>query len=632
MRETQVVVLGSRRTYPEFLRVPKSTGTHGDTLVAWGLARLSSQVLGHRVELHDRGGGFEIELRQEGTDLDKDFPIPETAQLWWLSSTQNNRFPPASFLGPRFDRDHLREEADRLREATRAMTTPAGDAPLVTSDAPVDVRLYPLYQVLTNPGTQWAGYNSMVESLQPLMTPSGWRLILDLYAPDGTLSPSEVDKRLKAAGLTSRSARWRNPPGFLYPGLNKGPTMLLRTEAGTLVGNANSDWMMSDRSDRSIIELYLAYLGYFGVAQVLTSREERVVVVPAPYKVQVPRAVGIFRHVELRYSGIYPYMAVMSALQYAEAVAKYLLDLRRAEPEVKLSGQVLTGVHISRYWMPSGNTYAPRYTGSVPMPRWLEAVRKEGIDAVRETVEYHRNRVRQVRGKGEERSLASERRRAIELYQRSLDGGAAEWFHAVTSWYAANREGGDDEALLKSLWRWEEVRRIAVASDHPKINEIIDSEAFRQVAGAIRKSTVLASAARQRRKAGVLVEGDGSAPARSPFSPQYDLVTTLMEAAERHPMDFLQELYAFAARFNDESMRQFGTEHRRALIRQDHLEQITEWVTAEGQRHVVPFALLAFGTSSKGNRPPEPTEEGSPEITGEIDTEGSTASVISTGE
>ena len=42
-------------------------------------------------------------------------------------------------------------------------------------------RLYPFYEVLTNPGTQWAGYNSFVERLYGTLTPDGVRALFAQY-------------------------------------------------------------------------------------------------------------------------------------------------------------------------------------------------------------------------------------------------------------------------------------------------------------------------------------------------------------------------------------------------------------------------------------------------------------------
>ncbi len=589
---------------PSSLRVPKATGTHGDTLVAWGLALLSYSALSAdgrdcEVRLRDDGDAYSLHLEMEDEHA-KEHPnstIHRGSWLKWLASSDKGKVPPESFRGEKVDRDQLRSDSERLRAMGGGNAPVGGDAPLVTTET--DARRYPLYQVLTNPGTQWTGYNSLVEALAPIMSEAGWRLIIDMYHPVDPLGSQQIDARLRVLGVSKRDSRWRNPPGFLFPGLNKGSTMLLRTQAGTIIGNSTSDWMMSDRGDRNLIELYLAYLGYFEFAQVLTSREERVVVVPAPWMVEITRAQSAFGSVDLRYSGLHSYMEAMAALRYAHKVAQYLRELRDEDPdEFDKAGTVLSGVHITHYWMPSGNTYAPKYTGTVPMPGWLKPLRDEDIGVARDAIEYHQNRLRQIRGGGDPSKLPEERREAIRLYERSLDGDVVDWFHAVASWYAAGREA-DPENVGKYLWNEEEVRRIAVAVKSD-ITQIIDTEAFKGIASAIRSATIAAHYARQRHRSAQAADGDGPRPARSPFSAQYDLVTTLMEAADRDPKDFLEELYRFAALYNDETIRRSGPDARRRMIRQEHLDQVTRWVLDEKQRHLVPYALVAFGTSSTG--------------------------------
>src|SRR5260221_7547729 len=169
------------------LAVPKATGTQGDTLVAWGLALFVAEVLvDERVILSDAGDYYLIEpsaASERAEERIASFAWEERlkrSQLRWLGSTAKKRLPPGNAPFPWIDRDALREANAILRASRRAMQTPAGgEGPAITTSE--DPELYPFYEVLTNPGRQWDGYDSFVEQLYDYLTPDGVRGILQRY-------------------------------------------------------------------------------------------------------------------------------------------------------------------------------------------------------------------------------------------------------------------------------------------------------------------------------------------------------------------------------------------------------------------------------------------------------------------
>lgn len=128
-----------------------------------------------------------------------------------------------------------------------------------------------------------------------------------------------------------------------------------------------------------------------------------------------------------------------------------------------------------------------------------------------------------------------------------------------------------------------------MSTEQQPILEVLDHPAFDKLASAIRMSTVKPHINRERKKRGEPVKP-------YPFDPNYDLTSSLLSAAERGPEDFLREFYSFASRYNDETARP-GKEGKRALLRDGDLAQLTVWMHNRRLRSLVPYALLAFGTS-----------------------------------
>lgn len=575
------------------LRVPRESGTPGDDLVAWGLARVVSTVGKQNVVIRSVGDHFALEsalafeeLLTRACDAAKD---PRLA-LPWLASKEKQKYPPSGISDVR-QRDSMREEYKRAHEAHEAQKDiPQADdgPPFVFTVEGADI--YPLFRVLTSPGTQWSGYNSFAEIVQKyIATPAGIALILHLYHTPG----QRVDQALRDLGVGSRGDRWRNPPGFLYPGLNKGPTMRMTSEGGLQIGKlGEADWQLADRGDRDALQLYLAYLGYFEVARVADSDEGRVVLVPSPATVAFPAVRSALRSVSATYSTVADYLTASTALRYGRAA----LDYWEQFPGGRWTRdrQVLLGVHVSLYWKPNPQVFAPHRQVIAPIPAWLPALTTQtDIGTARDTLALHSRRITNLRGPWrDENKLAGESRDALAAYVASLDGSPRSWLEAVCRWFPAARRAESQRTI--NLWRTDEVRRILMTLDPDNdILRIIQSDSFRHLAGAIRNSTVHPHYDR--------LKGGREGGNTSSFDVDYDLVTTLSEAAQRHPVEFLSELYRFVARYNDETMRRNDDaarkgQHRRPMVREDDLERVSQWVQAD--RHgLVPAALIAFGTS-----------------------------------
>lgn len=587
------------------LAVPKATGTPGDTLIAWGLALFVSELLGDEeaVMLRDCGDSFGIEVPVSQAELENaisNFTAPAArSRLKWLESEQNKRTAPPQ-IGDSFkvDRDTIRDAHRVWRENSRALhqQQAGGGEPLLT--APADTQLYPFYEVLTNPGTQWLGYNSFVERLYAALTSDGVRALLTQFGMVGGESSGGSQPPRRGA-----RAPTFNPPGFLYPGMNKGPTMRVSNEQGNTIGSASTaDWTLIDRGDRTIFENFLAYIGYFQVARIVTTKEQRVVVVPIPDHVEVPYVLNAISSVarrdglsrELEASDLTDYLAAQNALEYGQASLTYLIELRDRETvrELRQGGIAFRGVYLSVFWRPNGNVFAPRRVTQVALPAWLPALSRQSADLARQTIQQHERRLKLVRGRPrDENKLFPEQRQAIESYLHALNGDLLAWFEAVIAWFPAARRNRN-----VGLWSTEEVRRIALAmstqQDQASLTQLLDAPEFKRLASTIRLSTVVPHIARERRRKNPVIEA-------SPWDIRYDLPTRLRQAAERGPKEFLREFYAFIASYNDETARP-KTGRGRPLARTDDLVWLSKQMEDPLWSKTLPSALLAFGTSLRG--------------------------------
>src|SRR4051812_17396277 len=71
------------------LAVPRTTGTAGGDLIAWGLARALADAIGDDVILRDEGTRLIVDTRVTSDELDDVLAAPESvagARLSWLAS------------------------------------------------------------------------------------------------------------------------------------------------------------------------------------------------------------------------------------------------------------------------------------------------------------------------------------------------------------------------------------------------------------------------------------------------------------------------------------------------------------------------------------------------------------------
>jgi hypothetical protein len=594
------------------LSVPKTTGTQGDALIAWGLSIFLSELLGdgEPVFLSDVGESFRLEADVSYIDLDQAitaFTKPGArSRLKWLESQQNGRLAPESFK-PRekLDRDATRDAytIERANANARKSQTVGGEPALALGDT----KLYPFYEVLTNPGTQWTGYNSFVEELYATLTPDGVRALLTPFDTSALLPALDTSHNPAKRGAKQRTF---NPPGFLYPGMNKGPTMRIVDPLIGTIGSASAiDWTLVDRGDRTVFENYLAYIGYFQVARIVTTKEQRIVVVPIPVHVKIPDVLGVMDEMtrrgglqrEMEKSDLTEYLAAKNALEYGQVALLYLdsLQANTAAANLRENSQAFSGIYLSVFWRPNGNVYAPRRLTRVSLPTWLSVLARQSREGAKATLEQHHKRLKSVRGRWrDENKLPQEQRQAITCYLLSLNGDLLAWFDAVAAWFPAARAAARINWNV-GLWSTAEVRRIALAmskdsqeQDHASLQALLDAPEFKHLASTIRLSTVVPHIARERRRKDPTAES-------SPWEIRYELVTRLKQAADRGPKEFFNEFCVFIAEYNDETARP-KTGKGRPFARTDDLEWLSAQLTNPKFGKILPAALLAFGTSLRG--------------------------------
>lgn len=622
-------------------RVPRHTGSIGDTLIAWGLARL----------LVDLSKSRDVFLVSRPSDYLITAPLPDDSSLvlpagapsrlkWFYieakkpeEKPKNYNTKPTDIAVEIVDWGKLKEDRKRLRKVT--FDQPADEWATSTQD----LTHCDHYAYIPLPGTQIIGYDTLVHNVTRLIDGGQLPLLLSMYDSAKPLKRAEILQQL----LHHFDAKilWANQHGFLFPGQNKGPTMRvietsvpatgpggkLRTvvigRESKKEGQSLPDWAMVDWENVTTFEMYLAYVGFFHAARPLQVPEGksaiRVVAVPEPDRVRATRFFDFLRNIRIPDSPSLDYLSASASLAYAERVLDYLTQTLGAQVRDQ-STAVLQGVYLVHFWSPSGGTtFAPDRFTMAPIPSWLKVIaeRFELAGAV-EVIARHKAQLNALwsdqynaRLPQRERKLSERRKtnnghvaavqQAMASYARSLDGDIKAWFETVCAWGEVSRSKEID------LWPEEEIMMIVKAMEpEPRLVEIVTSDAFRAVAEAIRIATV--DTYRLRR------EGRST-----PFKYEGDLFTRLKSAAQRNRNDFARELHYFLSDYQEEAERrrperQENEESRRRpayprrRIPEGFLTQWAIWLQRDDYETIA-AALLAYGTSARGGQIPDAVSE-----------------------
>lgn len=565
--------------------------------MAWGLAIFLSSLSDHAVFLRDEGAAFTVTMREDLKSLKGRLAnvAPSTGDVDlvppWMESP-NKTHPSA--VKHWVDHEQLKQDYENLKKWRREHRNGGQEEPAFTVRDQRAHR-YRVYNVMTSPGKQWSGYNEFSATVQEhLANQAGWEVLLDVYARNQAASDEELDGMLTTLALRNKDKRWYNPPGFLYPGMSEGPTMRFLRSNGIPIGAKRlPEWNSAKRGDRSLFELYLAYVGFFAVAQVAEAKDRRFVLVPCPAEVELPRGLNYLRDVQIVYMEPDDRFVVQASLGYGRAALNHWKEFAERWGVGSLG---LHGVHVNIYWKPNNFTFSLQRATFAPLPTWLEAAAMKGFSEATDLLKRHVKKLYALR---DETDPAA--RKGVEKYLLSLNGEVKAWLESVREWFRAGLRAERKDGVM-SLWKAEDIRKVVDLLDRAgRLAAILDSESFRNVATAIHDATVRAHYARKREKKG--------------FPPEYDLMAELASAADRGTEEFLQALFEFVSRYNDVTMRmneRVDKEEHRPMLREKDVDQVAKWVL-EDRTGLLPAALLAYGSSLYGKEEPDVPAEGAVE-------------------
>ena len=585
------------------LFVDKGNGTFADPLLAYGLAAVARDVLervGGRGEptvyVFDRGSHYQLDLSLPLDDARLvAMPIPYMPAVV-LRTAKNASSLPAD-LPPQVMVDYETERDRRAQffEVRKKLSAGARSALWRNEDHPELAALQGL-----DPHEHWdvfrainpaslIGYNKLMTqwwTIQPAL-PEVLALVCDLFAQ----TPNDLTAAMAAWRRLDKQKNWKikqatTAQQIFNPSQGKGQN---RPKADRLAMDniKNAFWLIE----------WLKAVGFYRAAltkQLLKAKDRKTYVV-CPLEIDLRESSRIMQ--AFRASMVSAETAVRSdvlaSLRYTRALIEFSQRSEGSNLKARLfqhrrPSRVVAGL-ASAFYKSLGNAVATMNLSFIGLPGWIRVENEPDLEGALSMLAEHEAIVRQFdESHGDAYDL-------LIRYRNFVSGTDLRPFFAFavaySSYLISQRERPNGRARQ---FQEENLRRLIVNAE-PKLSRILDTPGFKNVAEAIRQSTVVAQ---YRKKA----KGDRR------YDVRYGLGAELARKST-YPVEFITALSDFLHRYNSENaqvMENRAGPYRRS-IRTSDIDDVVSLVDEFGAPLVCNL-LVAYGYARSPWEPKDTTE------------------------
>ncbi len=556
----------------------KRTGTLTDTLLAFGAATVIEQFVqkhdeNARVTMRDAGGYFLVEVsvpvQEAWLDATELF---ETVGVYFLSSS---KMPVPDDLVGMQSRDvdktwdrfrHYIEQHKQLREAKMA----GDEIEQTLADSKPSLE----FSVITYLGDYRMQAQNIHNGLVEQWRRSGeaWlalnlRTLLALFATP-TADWNEIAAHWKKATKATDFADQVTASQLFNPHMGKGQN---RAKADKLtMGNEKLFWLLE----------YLKAVGLWAATAPTKASgsdlRKTYVLSPTELDMQYHRRVFASFRDQLRNEGPVK-QDIVASLLYAEVLLEQSVEQELSD----LFGgggitNLVSGMNVATYQLLSQNSYTLMNLSFLGLPDWMPEIRtSDDAEMYIELLQEHRERIRSL---DEEKS---EGYALLQLYRDFVSGNyLAPFFEFLAGYGGYLISELDRSHFYVKPFCETNLRSLLMMIDN-KLTPIVEDEGFRNVASAIRKSTVSVTYTPKEHRR---------------YELRYGLGQELMRKSQ-YSDDFMQALTEFMQSYNDETMRvheRTRGKMRRKLITTGDIESIVRLID-EYDAKTVCNLLVAFG-------------------------------------
>lgn len=570
------------------LYVDKRTGTFADQLTAFGLARLAQDVLRRvhddrelTVTLRDRGPYYELALDAPLDDATLDrfeggyMPIKAL-----VTKKRESKLPAEMNRAYCVFYEAERDRRAAYFEQRNNLSSEAKEAQKKGVEHPELLQLrenepHPDWDIFRaiNPAAL-LGYNKLVLQwwqMQPSLAPV-FRLIRDLYM----VSPNDLRRAESDWKALDKEMGWGidalATSGQIYsPAMGKGQN---RTKANKLtMGNVKGLWLSE----------FLSAVGYYQAAHTRNPRgtKDRKTYVLAPTDLRLSDHYPVFAAFQraMQASETTIRSDVFAMLRYTQELLGYAVSdhggsVLSALLQTGSPNRLVAGFGSALY-KNLGNAVATMNLPFMGLPGWLCVQNRDDVETALNILREHE---RVVRGFDESHS---DDVGLLLQYRNFCSGDNIEAFLRFTGLYSAFVISQREKSRYAHQFTTTNLGRLLMNSE-PKLEPILESEGFQNIAYAIRQSTVTAQYKRRNLN-------------DRRYEVRYGLGQQLMRKAH-HADTFVAELSEFMLKYNAENAQVMENRQGpyRKSLRTSDIDEIVALIDAFGPETVCGL-LVAYG-------------------------------------
>ncbi|MEM3112472.1 MAG: hypothetical protein QXY90_05480 [Candidatus Anstonellales archaeon] len=566
--------------YQDVYYVDKRTGTFADVFLAYGLGTLLDSILAHFVEgdrwvrIRDCGPYYAVELslplREEWVEK-----APFQALAPYLHTGGTNLNVLAS-LSASMIVDY-QQEWDRFRQYTQISQEERQKMP---NEQLAQLSPHPQFSVFTWVGERrmkaLSSYNGLVlrwQELAPHFAENLRHILMLCAAPDGDVGAVETAwrKRMKELNVVTKSEATLLQ--LFNPSQGKG---LNEPKANHLnMRNIKSFWLME----------YLKAVGMYhcAVPRVVkiggkfSGDYKTYALAPVNMRLGANDAI-LADFQEALWNDTTVKMDILAAFRYTRCFLDYCETAKGADLMAELFGHgpedFVAGMYVA-YYKDLGQASAVMNLSFIELPRWMQVKSPNDVTTYKEVIEEHENVIRNI---DEERGGYD----LLTYYRDFLSGGKWDAFFDFTAAYGPflMREIDREHYWVKPF-TIHNLEVMIMKSNEP-LTPILDTPGFRNLAEAIRHSTIIPQGRKARNQDYL-----------------YDIRYGLGQELKRKALyndEFIAALSEFMQSYNAENARVL--EHKKQQMRKDirttDVEDVVRLVDRYGAT-IVGNLLIAFG-------------------------------------
>ncbi len=554
----------------------KSTGTYADTLAAFGLAEILKGISGEK-----QWGSERIELRDDGPyyviALPKPLPENWAEQCEYFNPAQPISTPKQKWDGQAHARDYdvewkrfkqYQDIVKNLREAARK----AGVEAVLPEPPPPD------FWVLAFLGDyRMQALNSYNEAIRQWERTKKFfvqniEAILQLSAtpyPD-----TEAISKVWAKSVTQKGIeRERRVSQLFNPIQGEGQHHPKANRLNTR-NWVKSFWLLE----------FLKGVGLWkcAIPRTVSGDDDRKTYVISPKRISLAAHEDVFvKFGAALWNETAVKMDIFAALLYAQTLIDYSEQKRHIEGRVP--DKVVAGLYVTTYKRLSPNSYTVINLAFIGIPEWIGGIStREDAKSAKEVSNEHIKIIGAIDEKH------SDGYNLLACYRNFLSGGDLGSFFDFSVGYGHYLMSEWSKSNLRVRpFTSNNLRRLIMAKE-PRLEDIANVQGFRNIAAAIRHSTVIP----QRRKA----QGKETA-----YEPEYNLGMELKRVAPFKDK-FITTLGAFIQRYMAETLRrmenprqaEFRGKAMRPRVAEQDLDELLPLIDDFGSE-VICNLLLAYG-------------------------------------